>query len=132
MRAARAGLAALVVIAAAAAWSAPAGATAPRWTVVPTAAGAAFGTLAGVSCPAPGVCVAVGTQNVSGGKSVKLIERWNGKKWVAQISPNPAGAQSSHLSAVQCTSGANCVAVGQYSTASATKTLALRWSNNRW
>jgi hypothetical protein len=131
MRSARAVVTALVVIGSAAAISAPAGAAASRWTITPTAAGAAFGTLSAVSCPAPGVCVAVGTQNAAG-KSVKLIERWTGKKWVAQISPNPPGAQSSHLSAVQCTSGASCIAVGQYSTASATKTLALRWSDSRW
>jgi hypothetical protein len=119
------------VAAAVVAGAAPAGAVTPRWTVVPSAAGASYGTLAAVSCPVANVCVAVGTQNAAG-KSVKLIERWNGKKWVAQISPSPPGATSSHLSAVRCQNVANCVAVGQYSTASTTKTLALRWSDNRW
>ena len=108
-----------------------ASAAAPRWTVVPTAAGAAYGDLAAVSCPAPTACVAVGTQD-SSGTGVKLIERWNGTKWVVQLSPTPAGARSSSLSAVKCTSSSFCVAVGQYSTSTVTKTLALRWSSNRW
>ena len=40
---------------------------APRraWTVVPTAAGAAYGHLAAVSCPTPTTCFAVGTQDTS-------------------------------------------------------------------
>ena len=82
---------------------------------MPTAAGAAYGHLAAVSCPAPTACVAVGTQD-SSGTGVKLIERWNGKKWVAQLSPTPSGARSSHLSAVQCRAASSCIAVGQYST----------------
>jgi hypothetical protein len=108
-----------------------AGAAAPRWTVVPTAAGTAYGHLAAVSCPAPTACVAVGTQD-SSGTGVKLIERWNGQKWVGQLSPTPSGARSSSLAAVKCSSSAFCIAVGQYSTSTVTKTLALRWSANRW
>src|SRR5207249_7878921 len=103
--------------------SAPA--AAPRWTVVPTAAGAAYGHLAAVSCPAPSACVAVGTQD-SSGTGVKLIERWNGTKWVAQLSPTPSGTRSSSLAAVKCSSSSFCIAVGQYSTSTVTKTLALR------
>jgi hypothetical protein len=61
-----------------------------------------------------------------------LIQRWDGKRWTAERSPNPPGATSSHLSAVRCPSPSNCIAVGQYSTATETKTLALRRSNNRW
>ena len=94
----------------------PAGAAAPRWTVVPTAAGTAFGSLAAVSCPAPTACVAVGTQD-SSGTGVRLIERSNGQKWVAQLSPLPTGARSSSLAAVKCSSSAFCVAVGQYTPA---------------
>jgi hypothetical protein len=110
---------------------APAAAAPSRWTVAPTAPNVRYGTLAAVACPAPKYCVAVGTQDAAG-KRVKLIQRWNGKKWAAQISPNPPGAISSHLTAVRCAHPSSCVAVGQYSTASVTKTLALRWSDNRW
>jgi len=106
-------------------------ATTPRWTVVPTAANVQYGDLVAVSCPAPNACVAVGTQDAAG-KNLKLIQRWNGKKWTAQSSPTPPGATSSHLSAVRCRNASNCIAVGQYSTATETKTLALQWSNNAW
>jgi hypothetical protein len=110
----------------------PAGAaTASHWTVVPTASNVQYGNLAAVACPAPKVCFAVGTQDAAG-KNVKLIQRWNGKKWTALSSPSPPGATSSHLSAVRCAHPSSCVAVGQYSTATVTKTLALRWRNNRW
>jgi hypothetical protein len=131
MRRAAVALAGAIGLVAAIAAPPPAGATAPRWTIVPTAAGAAYGSLAAVSCPAPNACVAVGTRDLSGNPS-KLIERWNGAKWVAQLSPTPSGARSSSLSAVKCTSSAFCVAVGQYNTSTVTKTLALRWSSNRW
>jgi len=130
MRGAAAALAAAVVFVVAAG-ATPAGAAAPRWTVVPTAAGTAYGHIAAVSCPAPTACVAVGTQD-SSGTGVKLIERWNGQKWVAQLSPTPSGARSSSLAAVKCSSSAFCIAVGQYSTSTVTKTLVLRWSSNRW
>ena len=102
-----------------------------RWRVVPTASNVQYGNLAAVSCPAPNACVAVGTQDAAG-TNVKLIQRWDGKRWVAQRSPTPHGARSSHLSAVHCQSSSSCIAVGQYSTATVTKTLALHWSNNRW
>jgi hypothetical protein len=111
--------------------AAPVAAAASGWTVVPTAPNASYGTLVGVSCAAPNACFAVGTQDLAG-KTVKLIERWDGKQWQAQYSPTPAGAVSSHLSAVRCTSSANCIAVGQYSTKARTKTLALWWTKGRW
>ena len=131
MRGAAGALAVVTVCAVAIAPAVPARAASPRWTVVPTAAGAAYGNLAAVSCPAPTACVAVGTQD-SSGSGVKLIQRWNGTKWVAQLSPTPSGARSSSLSAVKCSSSAFCIAVGQYNTTTTTRTLALRWSAGRW
>ena len=89
MRGAAGALAVVTVCAVAIAPAVPARAASPRWTVVPTAAGAAYGTLAAVSCPAPTACVAVGTQD-SSGSGVKLIQRWNGTKWAIQATPNPS------------------------------------------
>jgi hypothetical protein len=120
-----------IAIGAAAIADVPASAATAGWTVVPAAPNTSYGTLSGVSCPAPNACVAVGTQDVSG-LNVKLIESWDGRQWRTQPSPTPPGAVSSHLSAVRCTSSANCVAVGQYSTKSTTKTLALWWTKGRW
>jgi hypothetical protein len=121
----------LVVGAAVATAAVPAGAAAPSWRVVPTATGAAYGHLSAVSCPTPVMCVAVGTQDSSAGGN-RLIEHWNGQKWVAQVSPVPSGTRTSHLAAVKCSSSTFCTAVGQYTTSTATKTMAVRWSSNHW
>jgi hypothetical protein len=109
----------------------PASAAPSRWTIVPTASTVRHGNLAAVSCPALNACVAVGTRDTAGSEFA-LIERWDGKRWAAQASPRPAGATSSSLEAVQCPDRRTCIAVGQYSIGSQTRTLALRWANNRW
>jgi hypothetical protein len=109
----------------------PAGAASSRWTIMPTASNVRHGNLAAVSCPAPNACVAVGTRDTAG-RPFALIQRWDGRRWTAQASPTPAGATSSSLEAVQCPNPSNCIAVGQYSTASGTRTLALRWAKHRW
>jgi hypothetical protein len=52
-----------------------------RWRVVtpPTPPGSSRSGLAGVSCPGPADCWAVGDQVVGSGSS--LIEHWNGTTW---------------------------------------------------
>src|SRR5207237_933632 len=76
---------------------------------------------------------AVGYDNNSANVTVTLAERWNGSSWVVQATPNPAGAKSSVLNGVACTSASACTAVGNYvSSAGTTVTLAERWSGNSW
>jgi hypothetical protein len=108
------------------------GGAAPAWSLVGTAAGAAYGHVAAVSCPSTTACVAVGTLDLAHSVS-RLAERWDGSKWLALATPNPAGAISSELTGVACTSPTSCLAVGQYNTfATVTKTLAMRWNGTRW
>jgi hypothetical protein len=57
-----------------------------------------------------------------------------GSRWKVEPTPNPAGATISELSAVSCTSGRACTAVGSRaaSLSSRTFTLAQRWDGTRW
>jgi hypothetical protein len=57
-----------------------------------------------------------------------------GSGWKVEPTPNPAGATINELSAVSCTSGRACTAVGSRaaSLSSPTLTLAERWNGTRW
>ena len=57
-----------------------------------------------------------------------------GSGWKVEPTPNPAGAAISELSAVSCTSGRACTAVGSHAAglSSPTFTLAERWNGTRW
>ncbi len=85
--------------------------------------------LLGVSCPAPGRCLAVGDH--SGGPA--LAERWNGKSWAVLPLASLPGAQVGPLESVSCTSPAACTAVGSYaSSSSGPGTVAERWNGATW
>ncbi len=107
----------------------------PGWksqTVSPPA-GAKGGSLPSVSCPAAGVCTAVGSYINSLGVTVTLAERWNGSSWTVQSTPNPAGAKGSVLKSVSCTSSTACTAVGYYVNSGGTNVpLAERWNGTSW
>jgi hypothetical protein len=117
------------------AWLAPpAAVSGPGWSIVPSPNPLArTGQLAGVSCFSSSSCTAVGDYTKRLGTTVTLAERWNGTSWSAESTPNPAGAPSSWLNAVDCTSAPACVAVGDAFTRSGTDiTLAERWDGTRW
>ena len=62
-----------------------------------------------------------------------LAERWDGKTWTVEPTPNPAGMNLWDLSGVSCTSATACMAVGTYINASADSvTLAERWNGTTW
>lgn len=106
-----------------------------RWRiqVTPNPPGAIASTLSGVSCTTTKACVAVGYYVNRGGSVLTFAERWNGARWSIQATPNPAGAVSSWLFAVTCTSAGACTAVGDYENALAVfVTLAERWNGTRW
>ena len=101
-------------------------------------------TLNGVSCTSTKACVAVGSIRTKQG-TFTLVERWNGKRWSIQHSPNPPGSKHSQLASVSCTTSRFCVAVGQSSrpgprpgrpafTASSPRKFMLveRWDGRRW
>jgi hypothetical protein len=64
---------------------------------------------------------------------VTLAEHWDGTSWQLQSTPNPAGATSSRLTGVSCTSSTECTAVYSYdNSAGVGVTLAERWNGTSW
>ena len=105
------------------------------WTIQPTPdlPGPYGYSMEGVSCTSATACTAVGYYRNSAGKLVTLAERWDGSSWTVQSTPNPDGAESSHLNDVSCTSATACTAVGSYTSGGvATVTLAERWNGTSW
>ena len=90
--------------------------------------------LTGVSCPAASFCEAAGRYNLTSFNQVGLTEGWNGQRWALQRLPIPAGASSTALSQVSCTSAQFCEAVGSYQTQTLNQTLPLvaTWNGTSW
>ena len=80
-------------------------------------AGARYVQFLGVSCVSTAVCTAVGLFNNVPGINVTLAERRDGRTWVIQRTPNPAGSTNDSLAAVSCPSARECIAVGGWSSA---------------
>jgi hypothetical protein len=75
--------------------------------------------LAGVACPGPGTCTAVGSYVDRAGHRQGLLVSERGGSWTAVRSPLPAGASvpGAALTAVSCPrgpGGTNCVTVGSF------------------
>lgn len=64
----------------------------------------------GVWCATTTTCVAVGFYYYSQDATATLVERWTGKAWRRQPSPDPA--RFSTLDAVSCPASTECVATG--------------------
>ncbi len=93
----------------------------------------ATGNLAGVSCSATEACTAVGHYLNDANTQLTLAERWNGKEWALQETPNPSGAKGSTLTSVSCSGAEACTAVGHYVTSGGVEeTLAEVWSAKKW
>ena len=93
--------------------------TGTAWSVqtVPAPAGAFYGSLNAVSCPAAGDCVATGystRSTASANTTTTLAAAWNGHGWALQATPNPSGATQSYLLGVSCPQPVSCAAVGYY------------------
>jgi hypothetical protein len=91
--------------------------------------------LSGVSCTSTRACTAVGywfTRNRNT-TDIPLVERWNGKAWTIQRTPQPARLQNDALLAVSCSSTRACVAVG-YHHAHYYRNVpfAERWNGRKW
>src|SRR5215468_1708987 len=105
------------------------------WSIQPTPSPADGGNLTGVSCPSRSSCLAVGghanpfTEIPPG----TLAERWNGRGWRIQPTPNPPGGGWFLLS-VSCTSASACTAGGGRLAppGKPTGTLAERWDGHTW
>jgi hypothetical protein len=68
------------------------------------------GALKAVSCPAVDRCMAVGSY-LSTGRTQTLTATWDGTTWTVQPSPD-LGGSITEFTAVSCTGGSNCIAVG--------------------
>jgi hypothetical protein len=103
------------------------------WTIRPTPAPpGTFGQLTGVSCTSASACTAVGWYRNSVNSALPLAESWNGTRWTVQAVPSPAGGYGFVLNSVSCASPSACTAVGYYTSAGASKTLAERWNGTAW
>jgi hypothetical protein len=105
------------------------------WTIlpVPNRPGPQTSELLGVSCSSPRACIAVGDSSIpeyKGDTNTTLAERWNGRQWTIQSTPNPdTGAYSNNeLAGVSCASAHDCVAVGN----GGAPPLIEHWNGTRW
>jgi hypothetical protein len=90
--------------------------------------------LTAVSCTSANACTAVGHYYTSdSGPRLTLAERWNGKLWAKQSTPNPKGYGGAELLGVSCARRNICTAVGDYDNqAGDEKTLVELWNGKRW
>lgn len=88
----------------------------------------AISSLSGVSCPSLRACTAVGSYENLDGITLALAEIWNGTSWTVQEPPSPAGASSTQLNGVSCTSPTACIAVGDADHSS----LIEMWNGTSW
>lgn len=107
------------------------------WQVqaVPLPRQATAGVFDAVSCTSPRACTATGTDfSHPGGPT--LAERWNGKTWRVQPTPNPPDISLSSsevaLNGVSCTSAKACVATGEYTPDHAAAYFIESWNGKRW
>jgi hypothetical protein len=109
-----------------------------HWSIQPTAepAGATHSELDAVSCPSATTCTAVGYVTVGPAtvgypSAAPLAERWNGKRWTIQRTPNPGNG--AFLEGVSCATRTSCTAVGHDNAAGqAPAALAERWNGKKW
>jgi hypothetical protein len=101
----------------------------------PDSVGSGF---SGVSCASTTACTAVGGyRDLSSDLLVTLAERWNGRAWAVQPTPNPHTAIVSTLYGVSCPTSTACTAVGDFinrngSGTSLGDTLAETWNGSVW
>jgi hypothetical protein len=106
---------------------------------IPSPGGTSAGGLtepAAVRCASAAECWTVGFYGKSGGASLNLMLRWNGRRWAAMRVPQPAGTgktAQNFLNDVTCVSARNCWAVGQFGKSdSSTLNLVLHWNGRKW
>jgi hypothetical protein len=108
--------------------------TSHKWSIVhtPNPTGSPSSQLDGIACTSSKACTAVGSRQ-NGGTIQTLVERWNGRRWVIQKSPNPSHASLSFLTGVSCASRGACTAVGYWLPSSGpARRLAEHWSGKKW
>jgi hypothetical protein len=99
----------------------------------PVPEGASRSSLSGLACPATTNCIAVGSTVDLENVKHALAMTWNGATWTIAPVPEPAGAKSSWLTDIVCTSATVCKAVGTYVNSSGVRqTLITNLSGSSW
>jgi hypothetical protein len=103
---------------------------------IPSPADAKASLLFGVSCVSSAGCIAVGSVTSTAGVTVPLAERWNGRRWIVQRTPELGSnrARVSYLAEISCASRRDCVAVGYSGNSAGTTGVPLMeaWNGVRW
>ena len=105
------------------------------WQIVPDTgpAHSGFSGLNDVACPYSSFCLAVGLAGRGKTNQGTAFIWRNRKTWRQVPVPHPSQARTSELGAVACGDGANCMAVGSYTTAAGQDLpFAARWHEGRW
>lgn len=106
-----------------------------RARAVPLPQGAPAGIFDAVSCTSAKACTATGS-DFTHPSGPTLAERWNGKSWQVQPTPNPANYATSvsevELDGVSCTSATACTAIGEYSPGNAAAYFVESWNGTAW
>lgn len=103
-----------------------------KWSIKRTPNPGTVHDLIAVSCASADSCIAVGDFMNKKLARVALAERWNGVKWSVRHTPDPAGATSTELHGVSCTSARACTAVGDFARGGVYRTLVERWNGKKW
>ena len=88
--------------------------------------------LNGIVCTAPGSCTAVGSYAGPGGGTQGLIETIKDGSLSAARAPNLAGKRGGELYAIACPGSGNCLAVGDYTTASRSAPIIEHLADGTW
>ena len=102
-----------------------------HWSAALLSANFSESQLAQVSCPSPSSCFAVGVSDTAT-RGNTLVEHWNGTRWSVVPSPNPVGSFAAELTGVSCSSTTDCLAVGDYLSATSAAALVEHWNGTRW
>lgn len=105
------------------------------WQIVTATgpAGAAFSALFDVACPTTKFCLAVGLAGPARAVQDTAYTWTNGTTWRRVTVPHPRRARNSELGGLACFNVRNCMAVGNYVSASGRALpFAARWHDGRW
>ena len=89
-----------------------------------------WSVLNAVSCSSSTACIAVGQSIDATGHAYTLAERWDGRSWTTQTTPNPS--PDSSLSGVSCPAVRACTAVGDFGDSEGGHTLSEAWNGASW
>lgn len=102
---------------------------------VPVPSGSVESFVNDIACSSASSCSAVGEWSDSSGIGHAFATRWNGSSFGApQSMPLPAGATGGAAGSIACPAVKLCLAVGNYSTDSTSKTISLAegWNGSTW